>query len=387
MRILTIHNKYRSRGGEDESCDAESRLLRCRGHEVRELVFDNARITCASAFATGFRAVWSRAAYARVKRVISAWRPDVLSIHNFFPLASPAVHYAGRDAGVPVVQTLHNFRLLCPGATLFRDGSICESCLQYSLPWPGVIHRCYRDSASASAAVAFMLTIHRLMKTWERAVSLFIAVSEFERSKFIENGFSPERMVVRPNIVVDECLPGSGGDAFLYVGRLSPEKGIKTLLESVEYANAVVHLDIVGDGPLSDVVSSAAARNPRIRYHGRRSQPQVLEMMRHAKCLVFPSEWYETFGRVAAEAFACGTPVIAARVGAVAEIVADRTTGLHFDPGSAKGLGEVMQWAYAHPDAMATMRERARREFESKYAPDRVYQLTVDALERAIANP
>jgi glycosyltransferase involved in cell wall biosynthesis len=387
MKILTIHNKYKFRGGEDESRESEDRLLIARGHEIRQLIFDNKSITWAGAVRAGLRASWSFRAYRRVYDEIRAWKPDILDVHNFFPLASPAVHYAGRRLGVPVVQTLHNYRLFCPGALLFRKGAPCEDCMHSRFPWRGVVHRCYRGSALQTSAVSLMIGVHRTLHTWEKVVSQFIAVSEFEKRKFVEAGFSESKITVKPNFVLDAGPPGTGGGGFVFVGRLTPDKGVRTLLAAMGLTSPSVSLAIAGDGPLESEVRGAAAINPRIRYLGRIPQREVLELLGRATALIFPSEWYETFGRVAAEAFARGTPVIAARIGAVAEIVDDGRTGFHFQPGDARDLARVIDSAHANPQRLASMRSEARREFELKYTAERNYELIMAAYGRAIANP
>ena len=386
MKILTVHNKYKFRGGEDESRESEDRLLISKGHEIRQIIFDNKTIVGAATMRAGLSASWSSAAYRRVQQEISSWRPDVLDVHNFFPLASPAVHYAAFNMGIPVVQTLHNYRLFCPGAILFRNGAPCEDCIHSWFPWRGIVHRCYRGSALQTSAVSLMIALHRKLRTWERIVSQFIAVSEFEKRKFVEAGFPESKIMTKPNFVLDSGDPGMGGGEFVFVGRLAPEKGIRTLLAAMALTDSSVSLAIVGDGPLESEVRSAAARDPRIRYLGRISQPDVLDLVGRAISLIFPSEWYETFGRVAAEAFARGTPVLAAQVGAVAEIVEEGRTGLHFTPADPQDLARKMTWLLGNPEAVAQMRVAARREFEEKYTAERNYGLLIEAYERAILN-
>jgi len=378
-----VHNKYRWRGGEDASRESEDKLIADRGHLIREVVLDNRTIE-PTVWPVGLRASWSWPCYRRIIHEARQWKPDLIDVHNFFPLASPAVHYAASRLGIPSLQTLHNYRLLCPAATFYRDGRPCEDCTRHAIPWPGVVNKCYHQSAAHSGAVALMISVHRLLRTWQRAVTLFIAVSDFEKRKFVENGFPGPRVVVKPNFVPDCPGPGPGGDDFLFVGRLSPEKGIATLLKAAALVKGSFRLNIVGEGPLQADVNAAAAQDSRIRYLGRRSQSEVLELVGASRCLIFPSEWYETFGRVAAEAFAQGTPVIAANIGAVAEIVDDGRTGVHFAPGDPADLARAIDWTLAHPEAVARMRGEARREYEAKYTADRNYDLLMQIYERAI---
>jgi glycosyltransferase involved in cell wall biosynthesis len=234
VKILTVHNRYKYRGGEDESREAEDALLAEHGHEIRQVVFDNAIINSGNALKVGLQATWSHSAYVRIRDYIAQWRPDVLDVHNFFPLASPSVYYAAKRSGVPVVQTLHNYRILCPGANFFRAGAVCEDCIGQPFPWPGIVHSCYRGSAMQTGAVALMTTVHRALGTFLKQVDLFLVLSEFARQKFLASGFPPDKLVVKPNFVVDPGFVGQGGTDYLYVGRLSPEKGIDTFLRAIE---------------------------------------------------------------------------------------------------------------------------------------------------------
>lgn len=384
MRILTVHNKYLYRGGEDESREAEDRLLAANGHEVRQVVLDNHNIDRSNLIQVGLNASWSRKSYDLVSGAIAAWRPDILDVHNFFPLASPSIHYAGRRMGVPVVQTLHNYRLLCPGATFLRNGVPCEDCTRHPMAWPGVAHRCYRGSALQSGAVALMISIHRLIRTWQRSANVFVTVSEFAKRKFVENGFSESQLVVKPNFVEDPGEPGGGGNEFLFVGRLSIEKGIVHLLTAMERTGAGVRLNIIGAGPLEPEVLAAAERDPRICFLGKLGLTEAISHMSSARCLLIPSVWYETFGRTAIEAYSVGTPVIASRIGALTEIVDNGRTGLHCEPGDAADLARAMIWFTQNDQAVARMRLQARMEYLAKYTPERNYALIMPIYERAI---
>jgi len=385
MKILVVHNEYRYRGGEDESREAEDGALTAGGHQLDQIVFDNTLIQAGNLVRTGLQTSWCPAAHDRVRQRIVDWKPDVVHIHNFFPLASPAVHHAAHSLGMPVIQTLYNYRLLCPGATFYRNGRVCEDCTRHWLPWPGVLHSCYRESALGTSAVAAMIVLHRLLRTWKRTVTTFIAVSEFHRQKLVAQGFPPSRIVVKPPLVLDPGPPGRGGDGFLFVGRLTVEKGIRTMLKAMQLVNPAVRLTVVGDGPLAAEVRTAADCNPRIHFVGRLPLGQVLDLVGAARCVLFPSEWYETFGRIAVESFAKGTPVITSRIGAVAEIVDDGRTGFHFRAGDPQDLARAIDHAFASADGLADMRIAARLEYEEKYTAERNYRMLVDIYEKAIA--
>jgi glycosyltransferase involved in cell wall biosynthesis len=375
MRILVIHNRYQIRGGEDECYEAEVSLLREKGHEVEVYEANNDRVAELGKLRLAADTVWSKEAYQAVEHQLQKQRPDVVHVQNFFPLISPSVYYAAKSQGVPVVQTLHNYRLLCPNALFFRDGKVCEDCLGQIIPYPGVMHGCYRENKVATAGVATMLSVHRAMNTWNTTVNSYITLTEFARQKFIAGGIPAEKIVVKPNFVRPEPEPGSGSGGYaLFVGRLSVEKGLDTLLAAWEHLDNQIPLKIVGDGPLADQVVAATKRLPLIEWLGRKPMAQVHELMGEAKFLIFPSKWYETFGRVAIEAFAKGTPVIAANIGAIAELVDSGRTGLHFCPGDATDLADKVKWVLANPEKLAQMRLQARSEFEAKYTADKNYQ-------------
>lgn len=375
MRILSIHNQYQIRGGEDESSKSEQQLLREMGHYVDVYQEHNDRVAEIGAVPMAFRTVWSQESYSIVKKKLISSKYDIVHIQNFFPLVSPSVYYAAKSEGVPVVQTLRNYRLLCPNGLFFRNGQVCEDCMGKNIPFPGVMHGCYRNSRPASGAVATMLTVHRAMRTWTEMVDVYISLTEFARQKFIAAGFPPEKIVVKPNFINPDPGIGQGkGGYALFVGRLSVEKGLDTLLTAWEHLDKKIPLKIVGDGPLADKVVEAAKRIPEVEWLGRRPMPEVHQLMGEAMFLVFPSKWYETFGRVAAEAFAKGTPVIAANIGAIAELIDSGRTGLHFSPGNSEDLATKVQWAIENQTKLTQMRQQARAEYEAKFTPQQNYR-------------
>lgn len=372
--LLKVHTHYQQPGGEDQVFSTEVAILRQRGHHVVDLTFHNQELDRMPPWRQGAVTLWNQEAYRRVMEIIRAHRPDLVHVHNTFPLASPAVVHAAKAEGVPVVMTLHNYRLLCVNALLFRHGQVCEACMG-RLPWRGALYGCYRKSRAASAVVGGMIALHRALGTWN-LVDRFIALTEFGRQKFIEGGFPPEKIVVKPNFVHPDPGPGEGrGGYALFVGRLSPEKGLGTLLRAWERLGGKMHLKIVGDGPLAPEVQEAQKRIPGVEWLGRKAPEEVYALMGEAAFLVFPSEWYETFGRVAIEAFAKGTPVLAAHIGAVGEVTEDGRTGLHFRPGDPEDLAAKVEWLLARPTELARMRKEARAEYEAKYTAERNYEL------------
>lgn len=386
MRILSIHNNYKIRGGEDESREAEEYLLKEMGHQVDVYQENNEHISKLNPIHLALRTIWSQKAYQTVRHKLRQCNRDLIHVQNFFPLISPSVYYAAQAEGVPVIQTLRNYRLICPNGLFFRDGRVCEDCLGKFVPYPGVIHSCYRESLGATATTAAMLTVHRTLSTWLTQVNLFISLSEFARQKFIEAGFPKEKIIVKPNFVHPDPGIGEGrGGYALYVGRLSVEKGLDVLLAAWEHMHKKIPLKIVGDGPLAEQVLAAQKRLPQLEWLGRRSIAEVYELMGEAMFLVFPSKWYETFGRVAVEAFAKGTPVVAANLGAIAELVEDRRTGVHFSPGDALDLAAKVEWILKHPQKLKQMRREARGEFVAKYTAQTNYQRLMEIYNLALS--
>jgi len=386
LKIFISHNRYQQPGGEDAVFEAEKALLEQMGHEVIPFVEDNARLNGMNPLQAALNAIWSREAQEKIRRLIWERKPKVAHFHNTFLMISPAAYYACKEAGVPVVQTLHNYRLICPGALLMRGGQVCEDCVGRAVPLPGVVHGCWRGSRAQTAVVAAMLTVHRAAKTWTQQVDCYITLTEFARRKFIEGGLPAEKIVVKPNFVDPD--PGVGrheGGYALFVGRLSPEKGVRTLLRAWRLLKGV-SLKLVGDGPLRAEVEAFVKREglKGVEALGRRPREEVFELMREARVLVFPSEWYEGFPMTIAEAFACGLPVIASRLGAMAEIVKDGRTGLHFHPGDPEDLTAKVEWAWQHPKEMQEMGRQARREFEQKYTAERNYERLMEIYGRVV---
>lgn len=363
IRVLVVHNRYLQRGGEDSVVDSEVCLLRERGHAV-ELFERSSKALSASPLVMAKDLVWNAAIGRELANALARFRPDVVHVHNTFPLMSPAVYWAAADAHVPVVQTLHNFRMMCLNALFLREGKVCEDCMG-QVPWRGVIRACYRGSRGASAALAGMLTIHRGLGTYRNKVARYIALNAFCRGKFIEGGLSAERVVVKPNFV-DFASPQPALRAgLLFVGRLSAEKGLTTLAHAMAQLPGA-QLRVAGDGPESGLLDGVAG----VTCLGSLSNETVRQEMSRAVALVVPSIWYETFGLVVIEAFACGTPVIASRIGALAELVRDGETGLLVEPGNSSDLADKIAWALAHPEEMAAMGRKARAQYEAEFSAE-----------------
>lgn len=304
-----------------------------------------------------------------------------MHVHNFFPLLTPSIFEACREAGVPTVMTLHNFRLISPNAMLMHNGQADERSIQGSAYWCS-LHGCYRGSRLGTLLVAHMIETHRRRKTWHSRVDQFIALTEFAKRKFIEGGLPAQKIAVKPNFCHDMSANRqhcSGGA--LFVGRLSIEKGVMTMMRA--WRTIDVPLKVIGDGPLYEYCAGLKLGN--ISLLGRCSSEQVCEEMANAAFLVAPSECYEGFPVVIAEAFACGLPVLASRLGAMEEIVEDGVSGLHFIPGDADDLACKARWAYEHPQEIRRMGGRARIEYVNKYTPEANYQRLMEIYAEAVA--
>ena len=362
-------------------------LLQKGGHAVELVDADNTEITGLQAKArAAIGTIYSRSSKKRFLERIQSFRPDIVHVFNFFPLLSPSIHYACWEAGVPVVQKISNFRLICPGGLLLRDMRACHDCVGKFIAWPGVQHACYRESRTASAVVAAMLAAHRFMKTWERIVDAYIARTNFSRSKLIEGGLPADRIAIVPSFAPDPGKYGDGSGRFvLFAGRLAPEKGITTLLEAwARLHDAPLTLKSAGDGPLREAVARGADKG-HFEYLGVLSRQEVQSLLLKASALVYPSDCYENFPLSIVEAFACGVPVIASGIGAMAEIIEHGRTGLHFQAGDAEALAETIQWVSTHPTEVRSMGRESRTEYLEKYTPKRNYQLLVELYGRAIS--
>jgi glycosyltransferase involved in cell wall biosynthesis len=382
MNVLVVHNFYQQPGGEDAVFNDEVRLLQSRGHEVQTYTVHNDAVAQLGKLALARKTLWNKDSYRAIYDTARQMRADVVHFHNTLPLVSPAGYKAARDAGAGVVQTLHNYRLSCPAATFFRDGQVCEKCLGRTFALPAIRHKCYRGSTSASAVVAAMLARHRLRGTYVRDVDVYIALTEFARRKMIAAGLPENRIVVKPNFVDPDPGAGEGEGAYvLSIGRLSPEKGIETLLRAWEHSPDLPPLWIAGDGPLRDAVQAAVKSNGKIRYLGRVPGAQVLQLLSSAMALVFPSLWYEGQPRTIIEAFAKGTPVVASRLGSMEELIEPGRSGVLFAPGDAQQLAQAVV-ALARDPALGAMRRTVRETYQRLYTADSNYQRLLAIYQR-----
>jgi glycosyltransferase involved in cell wall biosynthesis len=393
MKVLLVHNYYQSSSpsGEDEVFKAEKELLKAKGIRVVTYERHNDEILRFSSYkklSLPFRLIWSREVYKELRDLIKRERPDIAHFHNIFYLISPGAYYVCKELDLPVIQTLHNFRLFCANGLLMRKGNICEKCIG-RLPWRSIFYGCYRGSRFYSMPVALMEYLHRFLGTWKDKVDLYIALTEFGQKKFIECGLPKERILVKPNFLLNPpAFSSNHKDYVVFIGRLSPEKGIFTLIEAFEDLLSLESctLKIIGDGPLrrqiEDKIREKGIRN--IELLGKKGLEECMKLLKEARFLIMPSRWYETFGRIIIEAFACGKPVIASRLGAMAEIVKDGQTGLLFEPGNSKDLATKIKWMIKNQDLSMEMGRKARMVFEEKYTSEKNYKMLLEIYKRAI---
>lgn len=373
LRVAFVHNRYRSAqpSGENSAVKLEVELVRDAGCEVFLYERSSDEIAAFSPAKKAIlpaRVVWSREDQIRLGAFLDQTRPDVVHVHNTFPLISPAAISAAASRGLPVVATLHNFRTLCVNAQLFRDGRPCELCVGRS-PWPGVVHRCYRGSVAASAPIAASIALHRLRGTWSRDVAKFIALSRFARERFVAGGLPAERIDVLPNFVARPRAPRSGpGDYFLYLGRIDFEKGLDLLASA--WSSEMGRLLVVGDGPTRASIESTLRRHgDSVTFLGSQPHDRSMEILAKARALIMPSRVYEGCPVALAEAYARSVPVIGPRHGAFVEYIEDDETGRLFNPGDPLHLGECIR-ALQTSQTDARMGDAARRLFERTFTPE-----------------
>ncbi len=380
MRILILHSRYLSgsTSGENRVVEDEAKLLAEAGHDVRVWAPSPQVSGVVSGLRLGASAVWSRSAARRVEEMIREHRAEVVHVHNLFPLLSPSVLRSSRAAGAAVVVTLHNYRFLCLPASFLRAGTVCERCLG-RFPWPGVAHRCYRGSALGSAALAASLSLHRTVRSFD-TVSLFLPVSEFVRRKYVEGGFPEGRLVVKPNFTWPLEPRAGAGSYFLYLGRLSPEKGVDTLLRAWRLGRREHDLVVVGDGPEAPALRGGSVSG--VQFRAGVPASEVPRLLAGARAVLVPSRWYEAAPRVIVEAFAAGVPVIASRIGALPDLVRDEEAGILVPPDDPQAWARAT--ARLEDDAECRrLGEGARAIWSQRHSPEQGLRGLEAAYERA----
>lgn len=383
MKILLFHNKYQLAGGEDTVLENEKALLKANGHSVELYARHNDEIKefpLIKKLSLIANTTHSDSSYTDIKKAINRFKPDICHVHNFFPLISPSVFKACKALNIPVVLTLHNFRLLCPGAYLYKDGVVCTECIEKKSTYNALNYGCYRSSKVQTYTVARMIEKNKRNGTWQKAIDAYIPLTDFAKETFGKAGFPIEKFYTKPNFLFKAPTPEfNKKNRFLFVGRLDETKGVDVLLLAEKDLQNTT-LFIAGDGPLKSKAQECKG------YLGPQKKEDVYQHMQNATAIIFPSKWYEGMPMTIIEAFACGTPVIASNLGAMKEMVEDGKTGLLFEPGNPEDLASKIIWAQKNPEKMIEMGKNARKKFEADYTADANYNRLMEIYAIAINN-
>jgi glycosyltransferase involved in cell wall biosynthesis len=388
LKILFIHNRYKQYGGEDVAVELETSILIRRGHDVKTIFFDNKAIDgFFSKIGAAFGSVYNFSSAKQVSVSIEQFKPDIIHIHNLFFIASPSILYAASKKNIPVVLTLHNYRLICANALLMREGEICELCVNKKFPFSGIKYRCYRNSSAESAVVTSITGIHKFLNTWKNKIHTYITLNEFSRSKLLHSSLDipPNKMITKPNFVPD---PGEANmqrdNFFLFAGRIVKEKGVHVLAKAFATMpeNKIV---IIGEGPELKNLQNEFKNFSNITFTGRLEKQKVNDYMKRCKAFICPSIWYEGAPLTIIEAFATGTPVIASRLGSMAETITDGFNGLHFTANDENDLCEKISLFIKETETNFTFYKNARQTYLEKYHEDIHYSAILKIYENVIA--
>ena len=384
MKILQIHNSYTKKGGEDGVLEAERNLLTSGGNQVEQVLFTNEGLSKWEKIHLLYKSIYNGSAAKTLNEKIESFQPDIIHIHNLFYVASPAILYEAQKRNIPLVFTVHNFRLICSGALLLRNGQVCEFCTQKKFPLSGIKYKCFQSSALKTAQLTLVTGIHKLLGTWRNKVDAYVTLTNFVKNKLVNSSLRlpEEKIFVKPNFTYEKGWETSEKrqNFFLFVGRLSREKGIHILLEASKQGD--FRLEIIGDGEMKQVVQEAMQSNPNIIYHGFQGQDFIVEKMKQCKALLFPSIWYEGMPLTLLEAFSTGTPVIISDIDNLNEMVSNQYNGLHFKTGNSKDLAEKIY--YFQQNASSTFYENARKTYEELYSPEKNYQELIKIYQKVI---
>lgn len=390
MKILIVHNHYGryAPGGDTNVMEAEAKLLSEHGHIVSKYERTNAEIyedgTLAEKIAAFRNIAWSKKSYAETRKIIQDIRPDIMHVHNNWLVLSPSIFAAAKDCGVATVFTLHNYRLICPGNHLLRNGRICEACL-HGNPWRVLLNQCIPGGSLLKSFLS--LVIYRETKRrhfLDAWVNAYIALSAFGRSKFIEAGLNKDKIFVKPNFIKDpingaQIKQDTTGGA-LFAGRLSPEKGIETLIKA--WSGVGYPLFIAGDGPAREHMQKLAP--PSVTFLGWQSREDVLKLLQKVTCFIFPSDLYEGFGLSLLEAMASGKAIIASDLGPRREIIEDRISGLFFKAGDAVDLRAKIDLLMGDTALTHSLGSMARKTYLARYTPENNYLILMNIYKEAL---
>jgi len=389
MKVLLGHNFYRSSApsGEDGVYRNERKLLEDNGVEIiayEKFNDDLDDSTLAKRIKIALDGAWSSQSYQELTALIKSSKPDVVHFHSLFPQISPSAYAACYDSGVPVVHTLHNYRPICPGAMLIRDGKPCEDCVGTNL-LPSLQHKCYRDSLLATGANAWQITRNRWAGTYQK-VNKYIALTEFAASRYVKAGFDKDSLVVKPNFLPSKSTVSRDTESTyaVYVGRLSEEKGVRTLLNAWVKTGGL-SLKVLGDGPLrNELELFAKEKGLNVEFLGFMPNDQALDVIANAKLQIIPSEWYEGFPMVVLEAYALGVPLVISRIGSLEEVVQEGKTGLKFTPGDEDDLAEKVNDLISDESLLSKMKANAQELFKNNYTADANFKMLMAIYQQVI---
>jgi len=381
LNIVSVHGYYKWAGGEDSVFHDECKLLKDHGHTVTVWEKSNSVLEQYNPVKALAKTIWNKNSYIEFKALLCEIKPDLVHCHNTFGIISPSIYYAASALGIPVVQTLHNYRYCCLNAILFRDGRVCEDCVGSSFPLSGIIHRCYRRRLSASLGMFALQIIHRCVGTWKSRVAAYIALTESSRKRFSVAGLSNDKLFVKPNFTFDMGeRDNAGKDYVLFVGRLSEEKGVKLLVNAWNQPNDIP-LKIAGKGPEDELLRGQA----NIDLLGWVDSAKLVEYIKGAKFVVVPSVCYEQFPMAIIEAFCCGVPVLVSDHGAMADLVTKGVTGETFETGNASSLIAVANDMWSNDEVCVRMGMNARREYEMRFSAEENYKKLINIYEVVLA--
>ncbi|GAB3264840.1 glycosyltransferase family 4 protein [Larkinella harenae] len=388
MKVLIIHNQYKYKGGEDSVVNNEAALLKSKGITVEILLFSNESFKNSSSniFKTITNTVYNLDSKKEIEKKIESFNPDVIHVHNLFYYASPSILFPAKKANIPVVMTIHNFRLICIGSTLLRNNEICEICVNKIIPLGGIINKCFQNSLLKSFQLTLVISLHKYFKTWNLYIDRYIFLTDFTKRKFIDSALkiSPKTVTVKPNFIEDlGCnIDRKRENFFLFVGRLSKEKGIELLIESLK--KRTYNIEIIGDGPLASDIEKISNELPNVKYLGKRDLKFIREKMMVCQALLFTSIWYEGMPMTILESFSTATPVIATDLDNINEIVVDGFNGLLFTKNKPEDLNEKIK-KFLKLDK-TEMYKNARLDYENKYNSEANFHQLYTIYNDAISN-
>ncbi len=380
MKIVLFHNYYQLPGGEDCVVQAEQKLLQSHGHDVDLYAVKNKTLENFNFFKKFKSTLWNQDCYHLFLSYLKKEKPDIIHLHNDFPLASPAIIHAAHVAGVPIIQTLHNYRQMCANGLLSRKGKACEECIGKNFGWPAIVHKCYRDGYLASFAGAMRNFVHYKKKTWTQLIHGFIAPTEFVKQKYVDSGIDPSHIIVKPHFVEKPgTVSAKGGGFGLVIGRLTPEKGVDQILEIYDSDKTLPPIKFVGRGPLKNHIEEMASKDQRISFEPWADASVLAQLYDACDYVICAARVYETFGRVIAEAFSHGKPVVCPSGGAFEELVEDHLTGCIYDPNAGgQGLSQaIKRMTQLLKQSPQTIQQRCYETYRRRFSAEQNYHFLI----------